>query len=62
MGDADMLDPASGKFVTFCQLNKDSCVFLVHVPNLAGPSYSDEIGAKRKELGEERATPWPAPS
>lgn len=30
----DTLDHTGGKFLVFCQLNRDSCVFLVHVPNL----------------------------
>lgn len=30
----DLLDQTGGKFLVFCQLDEDSCVFLVHVPNL----------------------------
>jgi hypothetical protein len=30
----DMADRTGGRFLVFCQLNEDACVFLVHVPNL----------------------------
>jgi zinc-ribbon family len=34
VGKPDLLDQTGGKFLVFCQLNEDACVFLVHVPNL----------------------------
>ena len=34
IGDADSGDRTGGHFLVFCQLSGDSCVFLVHVPNL----------------------------
>jgi hypothetical protein len=30
----DTLDHTGGKFLVFCQMNPDACVFLIHVPNL----------------------------
>jgi hypothetical protein len=35
-GHRGALTELEGEFVTYCQLNQDSCVFLVHVPGLRG--------------------------
>lgn len=42
-GDPTAVGSLEGDFVTYCQLNEDSCVFLVHVPELR--RFTDE--AKR---------------
>jgi hypothetical protein len=41
-------DKNDGKFLVFCQLNKDSCVFLIHVPNISVASEETQTEIARQ--------------
>jgi hypothetical protein len=47
-GTSSALTELEGVFVTYCQLNGDACVFLVHVPDLRG--FSDEAKKSLADL------------